>query len=203
LTKIFIARPDVQPQPLTTPPHGYGLSPEARALMLKGANIEDPLTYDIPGKGLYAMTGGSSFDFEVNILDSSLKLPVRAVEIESGLVKGYTDRLGRLILHLPRGRNKVTVSGFGFVEEGNFTPKRVDFDPIVLEVDIDSDEIVTLYTSGEIVKGERHALGNPGHGRGHSSNLESFLREYGWALGIIGITGVAAYYFGKSRNHAH
>ena len=171
--------------------------------MIQGDDTETPLSYDIPSKGMYVTDAGASFDFEVNLLDSDSKLPIRAVEIESGLVKGFTDRLGRLILHLPRGRNKVTISGFGYVEAGDFTPKRVDFDPVVLDVDLDSNEIVTVYTSGEIVKGERHEAGNPGHGRGHSNSLESFLREYGWALGIIGVTGVAAYYFGKSRNHAH
>lgn len=172
--------------------------------MLKGDEMKEPLTYPIRGKGLYQTTEGASFDFEINMLDSSSQRPMRAVEVKSGLVKGFTDRLGRLIMHLPRGFNKVIIEGHGFVETGEFTPKRVDFDPVALEIDLDCDEIVTVYSGGEVIKGERHELGNPGHhGLGNPINFESFLKKWGWALGLIGVTGVAMYYVGKSRKPSH
>ncbi len=201
MTKVFVAAPPKTLPPIT-PHQSYSLSPEAQAIMLKGDEKEEPLTYPIPGKGLYQTTEGASFNFEINLLDSGSKRPIRAVEIKSGLIKGFTDRLGRLIMHLPRGYNDVVVGGHGFVETGEFTPKRVDFDPVALQIDLDSDEIVTVYTSGEIIQGERHDLSNnPGHHGGLKPfDLESFLKQHGVALGLIGAAGVTMYFLGKSRN---
>lgn len=166
--------------------------------MIKGIDIEDPLEYTVHGKGAYQTTNGSSFDFELNILDTASKLPIRGVMIESGLVKGFSDRLGRLVMHLPFGHNKIVVSGAGYLEKGDFTPEAVKFDPIYLEVDLDSDAIYTVYSTGEVVPGERKILDNPGHGS-NSGEFETFLRDNWIAIGIAGLTGVGMYYLGKSK----
>lgn len=151
------------------------------------------------GRGAYQVVGGSAFNLELNVFDAASERPIRAVEIESGLTKGFTDRLGRLVLWLPRGKNLVVIEGSGYVEKGDFTPETVKFDPLRLEVDLDSDAIYTIYSSGEIVQGERRVLkvpDNPGH---NSGELEAFLRDYWWAIGLVGATGLTMYYIGKSR----
>ncbi|GAH82906.1 unnamed protein product, partial [marine sediment metagenome] len=140
------------PQPPDTQPQNYSISPEARA---HESGIVPGLEYPIIGVGTYKVTGGSSFDFELNVFDTASKLPIRAVEVESGLLKGFTDRLGRIVLHLPFGANTVVVSGSGYLEKGDFAPEAVKFEPIYLEVDLDSDAIYNVYSSGHVVPGER------------------------------------------------
>ena len=166
--------------------------------MIKGSDIKEPLKYPIPSKGPYLTDGGSSFDFELNVLDTASQRPIRAVEVESGLVKGFTDRVGRIVLHLPRGPNKVVVSGNGYVESGSFTPEAVKFEPGYLEVDLDSNAVYTVYSTGEVVPGERKVLDNPGHGS-NSSEFEAFLRDNWITIGLAGLTGVGMYYLGKSK----
>ena len=194
MTKVFVAKPALPQLPIT-PHQGYSLSPDAKALALKGDNIVNPLTYPIRGKGPYLTTAGSEFDFELNILDTASKLPIRAVGIESGLSKGFTDRLGRIVFRLPRGHNKVVINGSGYIERGSFAPEAVKFEPIQLEVDLDSDAIYTVYSTGEVIPGERR-VDNP---RRSSGELEAFLRDYWWAIGLVGVTGLGMYYLGKSK----
>ena len=162
--------------------------------MLKGPDTVEPLQYPIPTKGPYLTDAGSEFDFELNILDTASKLPIRAVAVESGLSKGFTDRLGRIVFRLPRGHNRVVIEGHGYVERGTFAPELVKFEPVYLEVDLDSDAVYTVYSSGEVVPGERRIIDNPGH----SSDLQEWLNKYWW-VGLVGAAGVGLYYLGKSN----
>jgi len=197
MTKVFIARPADTPAPTVTPPQSYALTPDAKARILKGDGIVEGLQYPIRGVGSYKTTAGSSFDFELNILDTASKLPIRAMKVESGLVKGFTDRLGRIIMHLPAGFNKVVISGHGYLEKGtNFAPAATRFEPIVLEVDLDSDAIYTVYSTGEVIPGERKVLDNPGH---HSGEFQEWLGRYWWVIGLAGASGLVFHYLGKTK----
>jgi len=105
-------------------------------------------------------------------------------------------------MNLPRGRNKVIIAGSGYVESGDFTPEAVSFDTIHLDVDLDSDEIFTIFSTGEIIPGEFKTLDNPGHNAvGNPGSLESFLRENWLMLGLVGAAGFTMYYMGKSRSN--
>ncbi len=197
MTKIYKATPPRKPESLSPGGTPYAISPEADVI-LRGMPPEAPPDhgYGTQGGSRYLTTAGSEFDLEVNVLDSQSKRPVRAVEVKSGLTKGYTDKLGRLTLRLPTGHNSVSINGSGYVEDGSFTPKRVEFEPMGLKVELDSDEIITLYTSGEIVQGERHEPGNP---HGSSFDLETFIRKNWKILGVAGGGIAATYVLTKKR----
>lgn len=199
MTKIFVARPpDLHP---ISPHREYSVSPETKALMTQKSDIVKPLTYESAGKGRYVPDGGYEFNLELNVLDTASKLPIRGVDVNSGDIKGFSDKLGRIVLRLPRGYNEVVLAGLGYLEKGDFAPEATQFEPILLKVDMDSDAIYTIYSSGQIVPGERKVLDNPGHGvSGAPFDLEAWLREYWWALGLVGAAGVTFYYIGKSRN---
>jgi hypothetical protein len=172
------------------------MTPDARALAIQDPGLVEPLRYPFPNKGPYLTDAGSEFNLELNILHTRSKQPIRGVEIEVGESKKFTDKLGRVIMRLPRGHNRVVVSGLGYLEKGNFAPAATSFEPMVLEVDLDSDAVYTLYSTGQIVPGERKILDNPGHSSG---DLEAFLKNYWWLLATVGISGVGFYYLGKSK----
>lgn len=197
MTKVYIAKPAAMPTPPATSPQNYSIDPEAMAGMAKNRDIIEPLKFPIMGKGKYAPDAGFEFNFELNILDTASKQPIRAVEVISGDHKKFTDRLGRVVFRLNRGFNKVVISGLGYLEKGsNFAPQATTFAPIMLDVDLDSDAVYTVYSTGEVIPGERRILDNPGHSSG---DLEAFLKSYWWVLGTVGIAGVGMYYLGKSK----
>lgn len=203
LTKIFVARPpDLHP---TSPHREYSVSPETKALMTQKSDIVKPLTYNTTGKGRYVPDGGYEFNLELNVLDTASKLPIRGVDINSGEIKGFSDKLGRIVLRLPRGYNEVVLAGLGYLEKGDFAPESTQFEPILLKVDMDEDAIYTIYSSGQIVPGERKILNNnPGHhGSINSSELGTWLRENWWMLVLGGGVGVSLYYLGKGRSPSH
>ena len=195
MTKVFIARPPELQFPVTTQMK-YELSPEARVVAPRLPEVATPPKHPDMYSKLYHMTGGSVFDFELNLLDTTSKLPIRAVEVGTGCRKGFTDRLGRIVFNLPRGHNKIVIEGHGYVEKGDFAPEIVKFDPIRLDVDLDSDSIYTVYSTGEVIPGERKVLDNPGH---NSGELEDFLKEHWLTIGLVGAAGITFYYLGKSK----
>ena len=200
MTKVFVATPpDLHP---ISPHREYSMAPEVRAAMLLEPEIERPKDFIVSeGKGRYVPDGGYEFDLELNLLDTASKLPIRGVDIVSGEFKGFTDKIGRVLLRLPRGNNEILLTGKGFLEKGNFAPEATSFEPILLKVDLDSDSTFTIYSTGQVVPGERKALDNPGHHSiGNSFDLESFLKQHGVALGLIGVAGVTMYFLGKSKN---
>ncbi len=203
MTKIFIARPpDLNP---VSPHKEYYMAPEDKAAMLLEPEIERPKDFIVTGgKGRYVPDGGYEFNIELNLLDTASKLPIRGVDVISGEFKGFTDKIGRVMLRLPRGHNEVLLTGKGFLEDGNFAPSPMSFEPILLKVDLDSDSTFTIYSTGQVVPGERKTLDNPGHGVGGAPfDLEAWLRNYWWALGLVGAAGVTFYYLGKSRAPSH
>ncbi len=176
---------------------------ETGAAMLKKDQREPGLKYEIPRENRYSTGVASEFDIELNIFDAEKKLPVRGMAVESGTQRGITDRIGRSTLHLKRGLHDIVISGNGFVETGDFAPTPVKFDKMLINAEVDADAIFTIYSSGEIVKGERREH-NPNHGQKMgNSEIPLFLREHWVGIGLagIGLAGVA-YYIGKSNNKA-
>jgi len=196
LTKIFVARPATL-QPPITPPQSYSVSLEAQALEISDPGIVEPLTYDLPSKGPYVTEGGWMFDVELYVFDTSTKLPIRAVNLKTGDKKTFTDRLGCARFNLTRGHHEILIEGLGYIETKDFVPRATKFEPIIVKLDLDSDIIFTVFSSGEVVQGERRALDNPGHHQ--SSELSEFLRQYWWAFGLVGLTGATFYFMGKAK----
>ncbi len=126
MTKLYIAEPVKEPNadlaPAPTGGRLYSVDAEVEALSMKPKLHEDTPKYVIPNKGPYLMDGGNSFDFELNIFDTEKQLPIRGVLVEAGLVRGFTDRVGRIVLNLKRGKSSVIIRGEGYVETGSFAP---------------------------------------------------------------------------------
>ena len=206
MTKLYIAEPVKKPNPDLAPaPTGrpYHVDAETGAAMLKKDQREPGLKYEIPRENRYSTGVGLDFDIELNIFDAEKALPIRGMAVESGTQKGITDRTGQTTLNLTRGLHDIVISGNGFVETGDFAPIPVKFDKMLINADVDRDAIFTIYSSGEIVRGERRQH-NPNHGQTvKTPETAAFLRENWVALGLagLGLAGVA-YYIGKSNNKA-
>ncbi len=207
MTKLYIAEPvkestpDLAPEPTGRP---YHVDAETGVAMLKKDQREKGLKYEIPRENRYSTGIKNEFDIELNIFDVEKKLPVRGVEVQAGSDKAITDRTGRATLILKRGLHDILISGNGFVETGDFAPIPVKFDKMLINAEVDSDAIFTIYSSGEIIRGERRQFNQPNHGQtGNNSETAAFLRENWVALGLagLGLAGVA-YYVGKSNNKA-
>ena len=193
MTKIFVARP-APPPPVGT--STYALTPSAEASMTEDHGIAKPLDYSLPSTGGYAMNGDWMFDVEIYILDTASKLPVRAVNLKTGDKKTFTDRLGCARFNLPRGHHEILIEGNGYLEK-SFVPEATRFDPIIIKLaPLDSDSIFTVFSSGEVIQGERRP-DNPGHHQ--SGELQDWLGKYWWSLALVGLTGVTFYYMGKSK----
>lgn len=204
MTKLYVAKPVNEPNPDLSPePTGrlYQVDAETDAVILKKVQREQGLKYEIPRENRYSTGVKNDFDIELNIFDVESASPIRGMQVESGTQKGITDRTGRVVLTLERGLRDIIVSGTGFVETGDFAPTPVKFDKMVINAEVDEDAVFTVYSSGQIVQGERRELAQPHHGQ-TVKNTESatFLRENWVALGLagLGLAGVA-YYVGKSN----
>lgn len=202
MTKVFIAQPTDKPIPeMDTMVAGrlYSLDAEATAVSMKTPR-ERGVKWEIPRENSYSTGQGMDFDFELNCFDSEKQLPIYGMFVESGTKKGFTDRVGRVVLNLKRGNNKVIVSGEGYVEAGKFAPQSVKFEPLVLEVDLDQDSVYTVFSTGEIVPGERrHQTEGTGIQPAGNSDAVLFFREYWVAIGLTGLGLVGAYYLGKNK----
>ena len=207
MTKLYIAEPVKEPNadlaPAPTGGRLYSVDSEAGAARLKKDQREPGLKYEIPRENRYSTGVGLDFDIELNVFDAEKKLPVRGVEVESGTQRGITDRTGRTTLNLTRGLHDIVISGNGFVETGDFAPTPVKFDKMLINADVDRDAIFTIYSSGEIVRGERRQH-NPNHGQTvKTPETAVFIRENWVALGLAGLgLAVGAYYVGKGNNKA-
>ena len=196
MTKVFIARPAAAPTPPATMPQNYSLSPEAEISKIEGHGIVEGLKYPIARTGGYVTDGKFMFDVEIYLIDTFSKLPIRAVNLKTGDTKTFTDRLGCARFTLPRGHHDILIEGNGYLEKG-FVPESTRFDPIIIKLaPLDSDSIFTVFSSGEVIQGERRP-DNPGHNQ--SSELQEWLGKYWWSLALVGLTGVSFYYFGKSK----
>ncbi len=206
MTKLYIAEPVKEPNPDLAPaPTGrpYHVDAETGAAMLKKDQREQGLKYEIPRENRYSTGVASDFDIELNVFDAEKALPIRGMQVESGTQRGITDRTGRAILTLKRGHHDIIVSGNGFVETGDFAPIPVKFDKMLINAEVDEDAIFTVYSSGQIVKGERREH-NPNHGQTvNKPETAVFIRENWVALGLAGLgLAVGAYYVGKGNNKA-
>ncbi len=203
MTKLYVATPATEPNadlaPAPTGGRLYSVDAEAEAVM--GKHRERGVKWDIPRENRYSTGLGDDFDLELNIYDAERRQPIRGVEVKTGTNKGFTDRTGRVILNLKRGNHEVIVSGNGFVEASDFAPIPVKFDQLVINAEMDSEATYTVYSSGQIVRGERRQH-NPNHGQKvGNSEVPLFLREHWVGIGLagLGLAGVA-YYVGKSTN---
>lgn len=198
MTKIFVARPPALPAPPATQPQSYALTTEAQISDIEGKGIVEGLKYPMPGTGGYQTDAGWIFGVELYVFDTATKLPIRAVTLKVGDKKTITDRMGCARFNLNRGHHEILIEGNGFLETKDFVPQATRFDPIIIKLSpLDSDCIFTVFSSGEIVQGERR-LDNPGHQQ--SSELSEFLRNYWWAFAAVGLAGVTFYYVGKSKS---
>jgi len=180
-------------------PQNYSLSPEAEISKIDGRGIIDPLKYEMPSKGAYVTDGGWMYAVEIYVFDTATKLPIRAVTLKVGDKKTITDRLGCARLNLPRGNHEILIEGNGYLETKDFVPRATRFDPIIVKLaPLDSDVIFTVFSTGEIVQGERRITDNPGHPQ--SSELSEFLRNYWWAFAAVGLAGASFYYLGKAKS---
>ncbi len=207
MTKLYLATPVSEPNADLAPePTGklYHVDAETGAAMLKKDQREPGLKYEVPRENKYSTGVASDFDIELNVFDAEKALPIRGMQVESGTQRGITDRTGRAILTLKRGHHDIIVSGNGFVETGDFAPIPVKFDKMLINADVDRDAIFTIYSSGEIVRGERRQFNQPHHGQTvKNTETAGFIRENWVALGLagLGLAGVA-YFIGKSNNKA-
>lgn len=197
MTKIYKATPPRKPESRGPGGKPYAISPEAEGI-LRERPPEAPPDHGngTIGGSKYLTDAGSEFTFELNVLDTASKKPIRGVEIKIGDNKSFTDRVGRAVFRLPFGSNSVFVNGAGFIEAGEFAPRATQFEPMVLELDVDSDSIYTIYSSGQVVPGERHEPGNP---HGSSFDIETFIRENWKSLGLVGGGVTATYLLTKKR----
>ena len=112
MTKLYVAEPVKEPNPDLAPaPTGgrlYSVDAEAEAKMVK--HRERGVKWDIPRENKYSTGLGDDFDVEINVYDAEKALPIRGMAVESGTQKGITDRTGRAILTLKRGKHKILVA---------------------------------------------------------------------------------------------
>jgi len=209
MTKLYVAEPIVEPKPELDPQIAgrlYHIDADTEAVMIKQPR-DRGVKWDIPRENRYSTGLGDDFDLELNIYDAERRQPIRGVEVITGATKGFTDRTGRAVLNLKRGNHEVIVSGNGFVEAGDFAPTPVTFEKLLITAEMDSDATYTVYSSGQIVRGERRELANqgPAHHGQPAGNTEAtqFLKDHWIGLGLagLGLAGVA-YYVGKSNNKA-
>jgi hypothetical protein len=208
MTKLYLAEPAKEPNPDLAPePTGrlYSVDSETEAALLKKPT-ERGVKYEIPRENRYSTGVGSDFDVELNVYDAEKALPIRGMSVDCGTQRGITDRTGRAVLTLKRGLHNIIVSGNGFVETGDFAPTPVKFDKMIINAEVDENAIFTVYSSGQIVRGERRQFNqpNPHHGQPMKKpETAVFIRENWVALELAGLdlAGVA-YYIGKSNNKA-
>ena len=196
MTKIYSARP-VQPPP----PHREG---KGYIVTAPGAQIKRVSKEPVPlgvmhtkrnSPTTYLTSLGYEHSLTLYVLDSASKRPLRSVKIEThDSVRGHTDRLGKLTLKLNHGSHQISLNGIGYAEAGAFTPTKVEFKPINFQIDLDSDETATIYTSGEIVQGEFH---NPNNPHRTTKDLPLLLSENWQLLALVGGAGAIAYYLGS------
>jgi len=151
--------------------------------------------YGTQGGSRYLTDAGSVFSLEINVLDTQSKLPIRGTQISVDNKKLYTDRIGQALFRLPVGLNKVHITGSGYVEAGSFAPRPVQFEPLLIEVDLDSDSTFTVYSTGEIIPGERRVAGSTAQG----IDIKEFIQDNWKILTLAGGGILGVYMVGKRK----